>query len=105
MILCVCLNPALQRTLTFKSLSLRRVNRAASARHSVGGKGVNVSRVATALGADAKLLLPLGGARGREIRRLLRREGLSFTAVDVSGETRVCTTLVDAGLSSVTELV
>lgn len=105
MILCVCLNPALQRTLAFKGLSLGRVNRAASSRHSVGGKGVNVSRVVTALGADAKLLLPLGGGRGREIRRLLRRDGLSFRAVDVSGETRVCTTLVDAGSSSVTELV
>ncbi len=105
MILCVCLNPALQRTLAFKSLSLRRVNRAVSARQSVGGKGVNVSRVLTSLGADGKLLLPLGGVRGREIRRLLRREGLSFRAVDVSGETRICTTLVDAGSSSVTELV
>lgn len=105
MILCVCLNPALQRTLAFNGLSLKRVNRAVSARHSAGGKGVNVSRVLTALGAEARLLLPLGGSRGREIRNLLGREGFSFKSVTVSGNSRICTTLIDAGSSSVTELV
>ena len=105
MILTVCLNPALQRTLVFKGLTLKRVNRAASVRLSVGGKGVNVARVLASLGAEGKLLLPLGGVRGREIRDLLRKERLTFRTPAFSGNTRICTTLVDTDSSSVTELV
>jgi 1-phosphofructokinase family hexose kinase len=105
MILVVCLNPALQRTLVFNGLALKRVNRAETVRLSVGGKGANVARVLAALGAEGRLLLPLGGARGREIRKFLGQERLSFRPVAVSGETRVCTTLLDSTASPVTELV
>jgi tagatose 6-phosphate kinase len=105
MILVVCLNPALQRTLIFNDLALRRVNRASSVRISVGGKGANVARVLRTLGAESRLLLPLGGARGRDVKELLRRGGVPFRSVPVHGETRVCTTLIDASSSAVTELV
>jgi 1-phosphofructokinase family hexose kinase len=105
MILAVCLNPALQRTLVFKDLALKRVNRAASVRLSVGGKGANVSCVLHALAAKNRLLVPLAGRRGREAAGLLQEDGISFRSVPIRGETRICTTLIDSTTSTVTELV
>jgi 1-phosphofructokinase family hexose kinase len=105
MILAVCLNPALQRTLVFNDLALRRVNRASSVRMTVGGKGANVARVLHTLGVENRLLIPLGGRRGREVKELLLRGGHPFRSVPVRGETRSCTTLIDASSSGVTELV
>jgi 1-phosphofructokinase family hexose kinase len=104
-ILSVCLNPALQRTLVFRDLALRRVNRAASVLVSVGGKGANVAAVLQTLGAENRLLLPLGGRRGREVADRLGAAGTVFRAVPVRAETRICTTLLDAVPSTVTELV
>jgi 1-phosphofructokinase family hexose kinase len=105
MLLAVCLNPALQRTLVLPGLRPGRVNRIASIGVSVGGKGVNVARVAALLGADVRLLLPLGGATGREAGRLLRDGRIRFTRVPVAAATRTCQTLVDPESESVTELV
>ena len=105
MILAVCLNPAIQRTLNFQDLQLNRVNRAKSAVLSTGGKGVNVARVAMTSGADVKLLTLAGGPNGRELRRLLKGEGIPFHAVPVRGNTRICTTLLDRKNGIQTELV
>jgi tagatose 6-phosphate kinase len=105
MILAVCLNPALQRTQIFRHLEFSRVNRAESVLHSTGGKGVNAARVAATLGADVKLLTLSGGPNGRELRSHLRGEGIPFQAVPVGGNTRICTTLLDRGNGTQTELV
>jgi 1-phosphofructokinase family hexose kinase len=105
MLLAVCLNPALQRTLVLPGFGIDRVNRAVSVGVSVGGKGVNAARVAASLGADVRLLLPLGGATGREAGRLLRDGRIRFTRVPVAAATRTCQTLVDPESETVTELV
>jgi len=105
MILAVCLNPALQRTLHFRSLEFKRVNRADSVIVSTGGKGVNVARVVSTLGEDVLLLTMLGGGRGNEVRAQLKREGIPFHAVPVRGNTRICSTLLDSGNNAQTELV
>jgi tagatose 6-phosphate kinase len=105
MILAVCLNPALQRTLHFNSLEFDRVNRAKSAVISTGGKGVNVARVASTLGADVLLLTLLGGAHGREVKGHLKEEGIPFHAVPVRSDTRICSTLLDPRNGTQTELV
>jgi tagatose 6-phosphate kinase len=105
MILAVCLNPALQCTLIFERLDEGKVNRAKSVRVSVGGKGANVARIARTLGAPVCLFLPLGGERGRLVKRLLREGRIPFRAVPVEGNTRICTTLIDAHHRTHTELV
>jgi len=105
MILAVCLNPALQRTLHFQGLEFDRVNRAKSVVISTGGKGVNVARVASTLGADVLLLTLLGGTHGREVKSHLKKEGIPFHAVPVRGNTRICTTLLDPENGTQTELV
>ncbi|HVM61141.1 MAG TPA: hexose kinase [Verrucomicrobiae bacterium] len=103
MILVVGLSPAWQRTLVFEKLVMGKVNRARRVSATASGKGVNVARVASILGADAKLLTVAGGARGRLLLAALRREGLALDAVMVEGETRICQTLLSDGPT--TELV
>jgi tagatose 6-phosphate kinase len=105
MILAVCLNPALQRTLVFQGLEINRVNRAKSGILSTGGKGVNVARVAAALGAEVRLLTLSGGPNGRKLRALLKVDGIPFQSVPVRGNTRICTTLLDREHGTQTELV
>jgi tagatose 6-phosphate kinase len=105
MMLAVCLNPALQRTLHFQGLEFDRVNRAKSVVVSTGGKGVNVARVASTLGADVLLMTLLGGTNGREVRGHLKKERIPFHAVPVRGNTRICSTLLDPGNGTQTELV
>ena len=56
MITTICLNPALDRTVTVDSLVPGQVNRIRNARTDVGGKGVNVAVVCRRLGLEAKVI-------------------------------------------------
>ena len=103
MILVVGLSPAWQRTLVFDEIVLGRVNRARRVSETASGKGINVARVASILGAEVRLLTVAGGARGRLLQLDLKRQGLSAHVVPVQADTRVCQTLLGRG--SATELV
>jgi tagatose 6-phosphate kinase len=103
MILVVGLSPAWQRTLVVDALIPGRVNRARRVREAASGKGVNVARVASILGANVRLLTVAGGARGRLLQSELKRQRLSACIVPVQAETRICQTLLAGG--SATELV
>lgn len=103
MILVVGLSPAWQRTLVFEEFIPGKVNRVRQVSETASGKGVNVARVASILGADVKLLTVAGGARGRLLEAELRRQELSAHVVVVDAETRICQTLVSC--SPPTELV
>ena len=56
MITTVCMNPALDKTVTVDSLQKGQVNRIRSSRTDVGGKGVNVAVVARRLQLDAQVI-------------------------------------------------
>ena len=103
MILVVGLSPAWQRTLVFEEILPGKVNRAMRVSESASGKGVNVARVASILGADVKLLTVAGGRRGQLLKAQLREQGLKARVVPVKSETRICQTLLAA--SAATELV
>ena len=103
MILVVGLSAVWQRTLFFDKVQPGEVNRATRVLETASGKGVNVGRVATILGAPARVLTVAGGGRGGAFARALRADGVSARLVPVRGETRVCQTLVGGGV--VTELV
>jgi 1-phosphofructokinase family hexose kinase len=105
MVLCIGLNPALQRTLWFKSLNPARVNRCEKTVLSVGGKGSNVARVLVQLGVQNTLLTFLGGINGKRVKSLLQTEGINYQAVDCKSETRICSTLIDSSAGIQTELV
>jgi len=103
MILVVGLSSVWQRTLFFDGFHCGEVNRARRVVETASGKGVNVARVATTLGAKARVLTVAGGGRGELFRRALRADGVSARVVPVRGETRLCQTLIGGGC--VTELV
>jgi len=103
--LVVCLNPTLQRTLTFDAVSPGQVNRALSNREDASGKGVNVARVLTELGETSLHLTHCGGASGERFLSLCKADGIAVRAVPADVEVRTCYTLLDEAHHQTTELV
>ncbi len=89
MILTVTPNPSLDRTYEVGRLERGTVLRAGADRVDPGGKGVNVSRVVAAAGRRTVAVLPLGGAEGALLARLLGEHGIEVAGVPVHGSTRV----------------
>ena len=87
MILCLGLNPALQRILEFDSFTAGEVNRPKAAREVAAGKAVNVARCLKALGEDVLVTGFSGGARGRRVERLLDEEGIEHSFIRAAAET------------------
>lgn len=96
MILVVGLSSVWQRTLFFPGFVAGEVNRATRVLETASGKGVNVARVATQLGARARVLTTAGGLRGKWFQKALKADGVPATIVPVGGETRLCQTLTGA---------
>jgi len=122
MFLTVCLNPTLQKTLCFPSITPDAVNRTAVHRLDASGKGINVTRVLTQLGKKAVHLTQLGGVGIHAGLRplflsLCEQDGLSVEWVESgcatgdcmtdghTGQIRFCYTLLTGGNGGVTELV
>ena len=103
MILVVGLSPAWQRTLVFEEIIPGKVNRANHVSETASGKGVNVARVASILGAEVTLLTVAGGMCGRLLTTQLMRQELKARVMTVKSETRICQTLLSR--STTTELV
>ena len=60
-ILCVCLNPAIQRTIVFDDFLINNVNRAKKFREDASGKGVNSCRVLNQIQKNiSSVICPLG---------------------------------------------
>lgn len=107
MILCICLSPGLQRTVTIDALTLGEVNRLQNVVVDVAGKGVNACRVLQRLGRNA-VCLGQGGDNGEEILALAGKEGLNLRLVPASGMLRTCTSVIEMNTNGgrrVTELV
>jgi tagatose 6-phosphate kinase len=105
MLLTVGLTPAWQQLVLLSRLRPGEVNRARQVRWCAAGKSIDVAFAARALGAeDVCALTLLGGAHGARIAGELKAAGIGAEAIEVSAETRVCTTiLADGGVA--TELV
>src|SRR5687767_5768533 len=85
-----------ERTLQFDSWSPGRTQRARSASFQVGGKGINVSKMLTRLGAPNTALCFTGGATGEECEAWLRARVLDFRAFRTTTPTRAGTVVRDA---------
>ncbi len=96
MLLSLTPNPAIDRTLIVPGFRAAEVSRVVEKHDAAGGKGLNVVRVARALGLPARACGPLGGEAGRRIAALAAAEGLE-TAWSwlAEGESRVCVLVVD----------
>jgi len=105
-LLAVGLNPALQKTLVFDRWERGQVNRARTILWSVGGKGQQFSRAASHLCPDMVTLVQfLGGENGDRLGRMIAQAGVNQITAATAGETRCCTTVVDAAAGDATELI
>lgn len=92
-------NPALDRVLSLRQpLEPRALHRVADVREQAGGKGVNVSRVLRALGAEVTNAAVVGGFNGQKFAHLLEAEGLpGLLEFAAGGETRECQIITAPG--------
>jgi 1-phosphofructokinase family hexose kinase len=72
------------------------VHRADRERVCAGGKGQNVARIGTRLGAAVRLIGFAGGETGALMRRDLAAAGVDAAWVEVAEPTRICDVIVDA---------
>lgn len=104
MITTITLNAAVDKTYEVRKLTLDHVHRAERMIAQPGGKGINVARVAAALGAEVIVSGFVGGFSGRWIEAEVERLGLAADFVHVSAESRTTVTLIDPEFGSQTEI-
>ena len=104
MITTICLNPALDRTVTVDSLVPGQVNRIRTSRTDVGGKGVNVAVVCRRLGLDARVIGCAGVDGYAKLRAKAKAEGIGCNFHTVEGAIRINTKVVALDGGGVTEL-
>jgi 1-phosphofructokinase family hexose kinase len=103
MILCVTLNPCLDKTLTVPVWRAGDLVRGTGVREVVGGKGNNVARALARLGRRARPVTFLGGIVGSHCERLLISDDrLDPVIVPTQAPTRVILTVRTEGSSDQT---
>jgi 1-phosphofructokinase family hexose kinase len=95
MIYTVTLNPSLDRTLHYARVAWGAVNRAASSRLDLSGKGVNISIALQQLGIESVMLGFAAGVSGRALVEGLTAQGYRCAFVEIAGETRSNITLIE----------
>ena len=88
-------NLCVDRTIALAALVPGNVHRTKSAVTTLGGKGINVARVARSLEHDASILGFIPRDDGPRLRLLATEEGAELGGVDVDGATRVATILLE----------
>ena len=87
-IVCVAANPSIDRLFGVDRLTRGGIHRPAEFAQVAGGKGLNVARAASALGAEVRAVALLGGHAGRWIAEQCEREGVELAAAWAQAETR-----------------
>jgi len=103
--LCVCLNPVIQKTLVFKTLRSGEVNRTATCRVDIAGKGICTTRILTQIGEKAVHLTQLGGPTRDWFLSMCADDALDVRWVDSGSPIRFCTTVIETDAGHATELV
>ena len=105
-ILCICMSSTIQRTVSFDSLSLAKVNRSKYYRQDASGKAVNSARVLEQLEAGSSTVVcPLGEKNLSIFTEDAKRDKLNLLYTTIPGLTRECWTLLDRTAGTTTELV
>ncbi|ABF39666.1 1-phosphofructokinase [Candidatus Koribacter versatilis Ellin345] len=104
-LLCVSLNPAVDRRIIVPSLRVGEVNRATSADPQAGGKAAHVAFAAVSLGAEVRWLAFLGGPDGESCRRGVEARGAVPVVVETAGRTRSTLELIDESTGAITEVL
>jgi len=97
-------NPSIDRLVEVEAFRRGAIHRPLATTVVAGGKGFNVARVASALGAQVTAIGLLGGHAGRWIAEALARDGVEVVPVWHDGETRTCTSILDRSDGTTTEI-
>ena len=95
MILCVCLNPALDVTYGVTELTYGGTHRARVVGRRAGGKALNVARVLHQLGEPVLATGLAGGADGGAVLADLAELGVAAEFAEIEGESRRTVTVYD----------
>lgn len=101
----VCLSPAIDRNYKVPSLTLGCLHRCENPVSSPGGKGVNVARVLSLLGAQVRCIGFFAGDSGQYIIRNLQQHNVLVDAIELKGETRNSINILDASTGQETEIL
>lgn len=104
MIICVSLNPALDRRLQLSSLQAGEIHRASMAAVASGGKAAHVAMAARALGEQVVWMGLIGGAAGEQCRRGLASLDIKTVVVETQGVTRTNLELIEQDTGRTTEI-
>lgn len=104
MLLTVTPNAAVDKTFQVERFEMNQVHRPLGFRAVAGGKGVNVARVAHALGMPVTATGFLGGHTGEFIADSLREMGIPARFVPTREESRTCIAVIDLEAHSQTEV-
>ncbi|MBI4977212.1 MAG: tagatose-6-phosphate kinase [Spirochaetes bacterium] len=104
-ILTVCLNPVLQKTIVLTGLEEGEVNRSGDYHLHVAGKGIHVSRVLAQLGERVTHITIKDGMFEPIFDTLALREPYHIIAVPSGAELRFCYTLINKKKHTATEIV
>ncbi len=104
MIITVCLNPALDKTLFVDGFWVDGVNRVLSTRKDPGGKSVNVAKLVKVLEGDTLATGIVGGENGEFIRRELDKMAIRHDFVTSEHPTRTNLKINDRLRHTTTEL-
>ena len=105
MILTVTLNASIDKRYVVDNLQPGSVHRVKECTYSAGGKGLNVSRVATIAGEEVLATGFVGGHAGNYIEEELMMQNIKSDFVHVSGESRSCINIYDLNNYSQTEFL
>ena len=90
MIYTLTMNPSIDYIMELESLNAGTMNRSRNSYILPGGKGINVSSVLNALGAENTAILPVAGFTGEKLLALLEEKGIRYDAIKLEkGDTRI----------------
>ncbi|MBQ2955052.1 MAG: 1-phosphofructokinase [Clostridia bacterium] len=104
MITTVCLNPAIDRSISIAEFTYGGMNRVKSVRNDAGGKGVNVAVTLARLGLETQCISFLHKNGGKEIENRLLTDGVKSAGVWLDGTLRTNIKLLDMSKNVVTEI-
>jgi 1-phosphofructokinase family hexose kinase len=102
-ILCLSANPSVDKLFEVERLVRGDIHRPGGFVQTAGGKGLNVARAATALGAEVTAIALFRGHAGRWLDEQLSAEGVATAAVWTHGENRASLSAADRETGSLTE--
>jgi 1-phosphofructokinase/tagatose 6-phosphate kinase len=104
MILAIAPSPSLDVTYQVEELVEGGQSRPLEVHRVAGGKAINAARAARTLGAQVRVVAPLGGPSGDLLAAELERAGIALHAVPTAAPTRTCVSVFARASGSLTEI-